>query len=102
MAKKKASKPLPPAQPSAPARRDSVGWGFWLFCFAVLYGPSWYVSHRSVYESDREGFVPYVIAFALAAFGAGVLSYVVNLYYRIRADNEKKAARKSKKQAHNQ
>lgn len=100
MSKKKPNIPAP--QPPTTPRRDSVGWGFWLFCFAVFYGPSWYVSHRSVYESDRGGFVPYVIAFALAAFGAGVLSYVVNLYYRIRIDNEKKAARKSKKQAHNQ
>lgn len=98
--KKTAPSPAPKA--AVTARRESVGWGFWLICFAVLYGPSWFVSHRNVYESDREGFVPYVIAFALAAFGAGVLSYVVNLYYRIRADNEKKAARKNKKQAHNQ
>ncbi len=87
----------PSPAPQAPVRRDSAGWGFWLGSFAVLYVPSWFLSHRSVYESDRDGFVPYVLAFALAAVGAGVLSYVVNLYYRIRIDSEKKLARKNKK-----
>jgi len=98
--KPKNSAPTPITAP--PARRESVGWGFWLVCFAVFYVPALFVSRQSVYESDRETFVPYVIAFALAALGAGVLSYIVNLYYRMRTDADKKAARKNKKQAHNQ
>lgn len=97
MGNPKPKKASPTPQAAAPATRDSVGWGFWLGCFAVLYGPAWFVSHRSVYESERGGFVPYMLAFALAAVGAGVLSYAVNLYYRIHMNNEKKAARKNKK-----
>jgi hypothetical protein len=104
VAKSSPKKKLPsaPASAATPERRDSVGWTFWLVTFGVLVGPCWYLAYRSVYESEKEGFVPYVLAGALAALGAGLLSFSVNLYYRVRAENEKKAARKSKKQARDQ
>jgi len=81
----------------AAASRDSVGWGFWLTCFAVLYGPAWYLGYRSVYESDRDGFVPWVIALTLAAIGAGLLSMILNRTLRSRAESAKKQARHDKK-----
>ena len=79
------------------ASRNSVGWGFWLIVLAVLYGPAWYLGYRSVYESDRDGFVPWVIALTLAAVGAGLLSFAVNNALRSRAESAKKQARHDKK-----
>lgn len=102
MAKKTPGKKSPAAPAVASARRDSVGWTFWLVTFAILAVPCWFFSYQSVYESDKDGFIPYVMAGALAALGAGLLSYAVNLYYRVRTESEKKAARKGKKQARSQ
>ena len=102
MPKKTPNKKNEPAPAAATTRREYVGWPFWFVSFAILAGPFWYFSRQSVYESDRDGFIPYVMAGALAALGAGVLSYAVNLYYRVRAENEKKVARKGKKQARHQ
>jgi len=86
----------------AGASRDSVGWGFWLLAFAVFYGPAWYLGYRSVYESERDGLVPWVIALTLAAIGAGLMSFAVNTGLRWRAKTAKKQARHDKrKQAAN-
>lgn len=79
------------------ASRDAVGWGFWLIACAALYGPAWYLAYQSVYESDRDGFVPWVIALTLAAVGAGLLSFAVNTTLRKRAVSAKRQARHDKK-----
>ncbi len=76
--------------------RDPVGWGFWLSTLAALYGPAWYLAYKSVYETYRDSFVPWVIALTLAAVGAGLLSFAVNTTLRLRAGAAKKQARHDK------
>jgi hypothetical protein len=85
---KKASKHPAAARPAVP--RNSAGWGFWLICFAALYGPSWFLAYRSTVEREKTGFVPWVTAFALAAVGAGLLSFAANYALRSRAEAAKK------------
>jgi hypothetical protein len=95
MAKKAAKHPAA-AKPAA--WRDSVGWGFWLICFAALYGPSWFLAYRFAVDSEKTGLVPWVTAFALAAVGAGLLSFAVNYSLRSRAEAAKKKHAGRKKQ----
>jgi hypothetical protein len=78
---------------------DAVGWGFWLVTFAVLYAPAWFLSRRIVFASEREGLVPWVMAFTFAAIGAGLLSFAVNAVLRRRAETAKRQARHEKKKA---
>ena len=82
---------------SAPVVRGYVGWRFWLITFFLLYGPAWYLGYRSIYESERDGFVPWVIALTLAAVCAGLLSLAANYVLRRRAEVAKKQARILKK-----
>ena len=87
------------AKPSLGATQYTVGWMFWFVCFFVLAAPSWYLARGAVYESERDGLAPYIAAFALAALGAGVLSYLVNAIFLMRAGRARKQARQRKKEA---
>lgn len=75
-------------------RFESVGWGFWLICFAVLYGPMTYVGYIYSVEDRRTGLLPWVIGFTLAAFEAGVLSMAVNYGLQKRIELLRKKAKK--------
>ena len=96
MAKKAAKQKAAPAKPSGP--REFVGWGFWLVCFALLSGPCWFLSYRMTVESERNGVAPWMTTIALAALGAGLLSFTANYALRARAasiaSKKKQAARK--------
>ncbi len=94
MAKNTAKQGLKPASSSS---NFVAGWGFWLIAFAVLYGPAWYLGRESVFETERNSFVPWVIALTLAAVGAGLLSFAVNYVMGIRAESVRKQARQKKK-----
>ncbi len=75
---------------------ESVGWGFWLICFVVLYGPSWYVGYSVAYSDQRTGLLPWILGFVLAAFGAGLVSVAVNFTLQKRIELQKKRARKKR------
>ena len=75
---------------------EAVGWGFWLICFAVLYGPGWYIGYTFSYDDRKSGILPWVIGFSLAAFGAGLISLVLNYIVQKRNESRRKSARKSK------
>lgn len=75
---------------------ESVGWGFWLVCFVVFYGPGWYVVYRYAYEDRQVGIFPWVGAFVLAALGAGFLSFLVNFALQKRVEMARKKFRKAK------
>ena len=79
-----------------PKRLEAVGWGFWLICFAVLYGPCWYLGYRYSYSAQRGGLFPWVVGFALAAIGAGLLSVAVNYALHKRIELERRRVRKRK------
>ena len=75
-------------------RFESVGWGFWLICFVVFYGPATYVGFYYSYEDMRAGMLPWVIGFALAAVAAGLLSTAVNYILQKRVEILRKKAKK--------
>ncbi|MCH8204424.1 MAG: hypothetical protein IID09_04625 [Candidatus Hydrogenedentes bacterium] len=75
---------------------EAIGWGFWLICFAVLYGPCTYLGYTYSYDDRKGGLLPWVIGFALAALGAGLLSLVLNFIVQKRIESRRKRARKAK------
>jgi len=75
---------------------EYVGWGFWLICLAVLFGPCLYLGYTYSVSSQKAGLLPWVIGFSLAAVGAGLLSLVVNFIIQKRIESRRKRARKSK------
>lgn len=75
---------------------EEVGWGFWLICFTVLYGPCWYIAREYSYSDRKVGLFPLVVGFVLAAFGAGLLSFVLNFLVQKRRESVRKRVRKSK------
>jgi len=75
---------------------EAVGWGFWLICFVILYVPSWLIGKNFSYEDRSTGLFPLVVGFAIAAFGAGILSFVVNFVLQKRIEAIKKRDRKKK------
>lgn len=75
---------------------EAVGWGFWLICFVVLYGPAWYIGYSVSYSDQRGGLLPWVLGFVLAAFGAGIVSVAVNFTLQKRIELQKKRARKKR------
>jgi hypothetical protein len=82
---------------------DSVGWGLWLICFTLLYGPFFYLSWSVVVDSMRLGVLPWLMAFIMAAFLAGIITTVANtvIQKRIEAARvaERRASKKKKKKA---
>ena len=75
---------------------QEVGWGFWLICFVVFYGPSWYIAREFSYDDRKVGLFPMIVGFAIAAFGAGLLSFVLNFIIQKRLEFAHKRGRKSK------
>ena len=75
---------------------EAVGWGFWLICFAVLFGPCYYLGYTISYSARKGGVLPWVIGFSLAAFGAGLLSFVLNFIVQKRIESRRKRGRKTK------
>ena len=75
---------------------EAVGWGFWLICFAIFFGPSLYLGYTISYDDRKGGVLPWVIGFSLAALGAGLLSFMVNFIIQKRIESRRKRARKSK------
>lgn len=75
---------------------EAVGWGFWSICFSVLLGPGCYLGYQVSYADRKGGLLPWLIGFGLAAFGAGVISMVVNYSLQKRIELRRKSARKSK------
>ncbi len=80
-----------------PKKLDSVGWGFWLICFVLLYGPCWYLGYHYSYDDRRNGLLPWAVGFTLAAFGAGLLSFAVNYVLQTWQERARKRARKKAK-----
>lgn len=76
-------------------RLEAVGWGFWLICFAILYGPMTYLGYEASYEDMRAGMLPWVIGFSLAAVGAGFISVGVNYALQKRIEILRKKAKKN-------
>ncbi len=75
---------------------EAVGWGFWLICFVVLFGPFTYLGYVYSYSDRKGGLLPWLIGFGLAAFGAGLLSLVVNFMIQKRIESRRKHARKAR------
>ena len=75
---------------------EAVGWGFWLICFVLLFGPCWYLGYTYSVDDRKGGLLPWVIGFSLAALGAGLLSLVVNFIVQKRIEIRRKRARKVK------
>ena len=75
---------------------EAIGWGFWLICFTVLYGPCTYIGYIYSYSDRKGGLLPWLIGFALAALGAGLLSLVLNFIVQKRIELQRKRARKAK------
>ncbi len=75
---------------------EAVGWGFWLICFVVLFAPCTYLGYTYSYDDRKGGLLPWVLGFALAALGAGLLSLVVNFIIQKRVESRRKRARKAK------
>jgi len=86
------------APKTAPKKQglESVGWGFWLICFAVLLGPCWYIGYDYSYNNMKAGLFPWVVGFSMAAFGAGILSLVVNYLLQKRIELRVKKLKKNK------
>ena len=97
MAKKKGRKKRKSTE-NLPTKKgiEAVGWGFWLICLAVLFGPCLYLGYTYSVSSQKAGLLPWVIGFSLAAVGAGLLSLVVNFIIQKRIESRRKRARKSK------
>ena len=75
---------------------QAVGWGFWLICFVVLYGPCTYLGYIYSYSDQKGGLLPWLIGFFMAALGAGLLSLVVNFTIQMWIESRRKRARKAK------
>lgn len=75
---------------------EAVGWGFWLICFAVLFGPGTYLGYTISYSDRKGGVLPWVIGFSLAAVGAGLLSLMLNFIVQKRIELRRKRGRKTK------
>ena len=75
---------------------EFAGWGFWLICFTIFAGPSWYLGYTISYSDRKGGVLPWVIGFSLAAFGAGLISFVVNFVIQKRIESRRKRDRKAK------
>ena len=75
---------------------EGVGWGFWLICFAIFFGPSLYLGYTISYDDRKGGVLPWVIGFSLAAFAAGLLSFMVNFIIQKWMVSRRKRDRKAK------
>lgn len=75
---------------------EAVGWGFWLICFVLLFGPCCYLGYTYSMGDRKGGLLPWVIGFSLAALGAGLLSLVANFIVQKRNEIRQKRARKAK------
>ena len=97
MAKKKGRKKRKSTE-NLPTKKgiEAVGWGFWLICFAIFFGPSLYLGYTISYDDRKGGVLPWVIGFSLAAFAAGLLSFMVNFIIQKWMVSRRKRDRKAK------
>ena len=86
------------AKPKPPKQRGprEVGWRFWLACFAVLAGPSTYISW-GLFKTDVTRTAPVTFGAIGAMIGAGLLSWAANGLVRVTLARSKRANRKKKK-----
>ncbi len=75
---------------------EAIGWGFWLICFALLFGPCYYLGYTYSVSDRKGGLLPWVIGFSLAALGAGLLSLAANFIVQKRIQIRQERARKGK------
>ena len=75
---------------------EAAGWGFWMICFVILFGPCTYLGYIYSYNDRKGGLLPWVIGLALAALGAGLLSLMVNFIIQKRIESRRKRGRKAK------
>ena len=78
-------------------RIESLGWGMWLVCFAIAYGPFHYMGWRISEEDQKSGMLPFIIGFVCAAFLAGVLTTAANAILQKYLAIQQKTERKKKK-----
>lgn len=77
-------------------RWEAAGWGFWSIVFLILLGPSIYVSFQISYEQSSM-LVIVVVGMSIAAFIAGIVTFIVNMILQSRAERIRRAAHSSKK-----
>lgn len=77
-------------------RIEAAGWGFWVICFVILFGPCTYLGYVYSIDLRKGGMLPWAIGLALAAVGAGLLSLVVNFIIQKRIESRRKRGRKAK------
>ena len=81
---------------------EAVGWKLWLVSTAIFFPFGFWVSHRVSYDDMKDGMLPWILGFMLAAFFAGVLTTGLNTILqnrveRIRAEEKKSNKKKKKK-----
>lgn len=75
---------------------DAAGWGFFLVVFALLVAPGIYLSWQLVGQWASRAY-PIIMGIALAALGAGFVSWGVNAFLQNRIKKAKLAGRKQAK-----
>ena len=77
-------------------RWEAAGWGFWSIIFLITLGPSIYLAFRISYEQTSM-LVTVVVGFSIAAFIAGVVTFIVNAVLQSRAERIRRAHRSKTK-----
>lgn len=77
-------------------RWEAAGWGFWSLLFLIMLGPAIYFTFQISYE-QTSAFVAVIVGFSIAAFIAGVVTFVVNAILQSRAERIRRAANSTKK-----
>ena len=85
MAKKKRRKKRTKEKVEEVKLPEPLGWGFWLICFIVLFGPMTYGGYLLSTEDRRATLLPWVLGFSGAALVAGLLSAGINFVIDFRA-----------------
>ncbi|PCJ64006.1 MAG: hypothetical protein COA73_04765 [Candidatus Hydrogenedentota bacterium] len=80
---------------------EYLGWGLWSICFVVLYGPFFYLSWTVTVESMRLGVLPWLMAFIMAAFLAGLITTVANTILQRRLEAARKEESRAEKKKKN-
>ena len=83
-------------QTSTSPRWEAAGWGFWSIVFLILLGPSIYLSFQISYEQSSM-LVLVIVGFSIAAFIAGIVTFIVNAILQTRAERFRRAAQGSTK-----
>lgn len=78
------------------SRFESVGWGFWLITFVLLYPACWYIVYDAAYADQKRGVLPWGLGFFLAAIGASIVSIAVNFVLQKRIELQKKRAKRKR------